>query len=263
MLPVLETWKKRGSDDRTFVTGPAPRIAILSNDPQLQAKIFSALETAKVPGVLLGRGVQEGAEAFPESCELLILDMDGLNRSAADTMSLIRSKSKAAIIALSIRTDEESKVRALNAGADDYVTLPFGSREFLARIRAALRSSTRPGHSPNESPASIASDSDRRVLHFNGREIRFTSTEWRLFSILAEEAGRIVPHERLLRTVWGPAAERRVHYLRIYMNKLRSKLEADPLRPVHLLTVPKLGYLFLPFPVSSNTESPPTTDSDA
>jgi two-component system KDP operon response regulator KdpE len=231
---------ERGSDDLGRVTSLTARIAVFTSRPDVLAGLLPVLERGGFrAAVLPGRPDSEVAAA----CDLLLLDLDGQPREPAEFIEAAKGLTGATIIALSDRKDEASKVRALNAGASDYIVVPFGASELLARVQAALRDSTR-SRSPAE--AAVLIDPDLRVVRIAGRDIRLTQLEWRLFSVLARQAGQIVPHGRLLADVWGPAAERRVHYLRVYMNKLRNKLEPDPARPVFLLSIPKAGYMFRP-----------------
>jgi two-component system KDP operon response regulator KdpE len=147
------------------------------------------------------------------------------------------------IIVLSARVQEQSKIDALDAGADDYVTKPFGVGELLARVRAALRNAVR-----SQSGASVLRfdsaeiDLERRTASRDGEKIRLTPIEFRMLATLAKHLGMVVTHRQLLTEVWGPTHESDTHYLRIYMKQLRQKLESDPVQPRHLLTETGVGY---------------------
>ena len=147
---------------------------------------------------------------------------------------------------LSARAREQAKIEALDAGADDYVTKPFGVGELLARVRVALRHAARAGAarhgrlSPRQRRASTCER--RRVITRNGAEMHLTPIEFRLLACLAQHLGMVVTHRQLLREVWGPSHVEQTHYLRIYMKQLRDKLEADPVRPRYLLTETGVGY---------------------
>jgi two-component system KDP operon response regulator KdpE len=148
------------------------------------------------------------------------------------------------IIVLSARAREQAKVEALDAGADDYVTKPFGVGELLARIRVALRHAARSatGGTPVIRFGQVEADLERRHVTRAGREVHLTPIEFRLLHCLAQHLGMVVTHRQLLREVWGPAYVEHTHYLRIYMKQLREKLEDDPVRPRYLLTESGVGY---------------------
>lgn len=173
--------------------------------------------------------------------DLGLPDMDGIEVARA-----IRKMSDAAIIVISARDSEEQKVAALDVGADDYVTKPFGPSELLARIRAALRRA--PGSAgEDERPQGVFSTGElsvdfelRRVVS-SGKEVHLTPTEYKLLSLLVESAGKVVTHRRLLEHVWGPGSEH-VHYLRVYMRQLRHKIEPVPSSPRYIVTEPVIGY---------------------
>src|SRR5207302_172221 len=141
---------------------------------------------------------------------------------------------------------ERSKVEALDAGADDYVTKPFGVGELLARVRVALRNATRPGSGKSALKlGKVSADLEKHVVKRDGVEVHLTALEFRLLACLAKHLGMVVTHRQLLREVWGPSHAEHTHYLRIYMKQLREKLEADPVQPRHLLTETGVGYRLL------------------
>jgi two-component system KDP operon response regulator KdpE len=148
------------------------------------------------------------------------------------------------VIVVSARGREEEKVAALDAGADDYLPKPFGTKELLARLRVALRHA-RAGAAP-ENPClevgPLRMDLERHEATVEGRVVKLTPIEWRLLSLLARHAGKVLTHAQILREVWGPNASSQTHYVRVYMAELRKKLEADPSRPRLLLTEPGVGY---------------------
>ena len=150
------------------------------------------------------------------------------------------------IVVLSARAQERSKIDALDAGANDYVTKPFGIGELLARVRAALRHVVRAGAGkPVLRLSGAIVDFERRIASRDGTEIRLTPIEFRLLAALAKHLGMVVTHRQLLAEVWGPTHQGDTHYLRIYMKQLREKLEADPVRPRHLVTDTGVGYRLL------------------
>jgi two-component system, OmpR family, KDP operon response regulator KdpE len=170
--------------------------------------------------------------------DLGLPDLDGI-----EVIRQIRGWSQMPIIVLSARAEERAKIEAFDAGADDYVTKPFGVGELLARIKVALRHALRPP-TGRETVAfgDVTVDLERRQVRRAGAEVHLTPIEFRLLSRLARHLGMVVTHRQLLRDVWGPSHVEDGHYLRIYMKQLRDKLEYDPVRPRHLLTETGLGY---------------------
>jgi two-component system KDP operon response regulator KdpE len=180
--------------------------------------------------------------------DVVVLDLGLPDMDGTDVIAGLRGWTTLPIIVLSARTDSADKVDALDAGADDYVTKPFGMDELLARLRAAVRRSSVAG--PEDEPvvrtASFTVDlAAKRVLK-DDAEVHLTPTEWGLLEVLARNAGKLVAQKQLLRDVWGPAYEKETHYLRVYLAQLRRKLEPEPARPRHLLTEPGMGYRFEP-----------------
>jgi two-component system KDP operon response regulator KdpE len=176
--------------------------------------------------------------------DVVILDLGLPDLSGVEVLRELRTWSAVPVIVLSARHGSDDKVDALDVGADDYVTKPFGMDELLARVRAAVRRS-----SPNEAVTVTADrlriDLDTRRIWRDDEEVRLTPTEWGLLTALVTRPGRLVPQRQLLQAVWGPAYEKETNYLRVYMAALRRKLELDPSRPQHLITEPGMGYRFL------------------
>jgi two-component system KDP operon response regulator KdpE len=176
--------------------------------------------------------------------DLIIVDLGLPDRDGMEVITGIRAWSRVPIIVLSARSAEADKVAALEAGADDYVTKPFGARELSARVQVALRHSARAGS--NGAALSIGDwriDLEARTARTaDGRELHLTPIEYRLLQVLAEHIGFVVTHRVLLTQVWGPASVEQTHYLRVYMKQLRAKLEPDPARPQWLLTETGVGY---------------------
>jgi two-component system KDP operon response regulator KdpE len=175
--------------------------------------------------------------------DVVIVDLGLPDMDGTDVIAGIRGWSTAPIIVLSARGEEAQKVHALDAGADDYVTKPFGMNELLARLRAATRRIGPTADEPVVDVGDFVIDlASKRVALRGGEPVRVTPTEWQLLEVLARHRGRLVTSRQLLQQVWGPAYETETHYLRVYMAQLRRKLEPDPARPRHLLTEPGMGY---------------------
>ena len=178
-----------------------------------------------------------------DHADVVIVDLGLPDMDGTDVIRGIRGWSSAPIIVLSARGQETQKVEALDAGADDYVTKPFGMNELLARLRAATRRATPGTDEPVVDAVDFTVDlAAKRVTLRSGAPVRLTPTEWQLLEMLARHRGRLVTGRQLLQEVWGPNYETETHYLRVYMAQLRRKLEPDPSRPKHLLTEPGMGY---------------------
>jgi len=172
--------------------------------------------------------------------DLGLPDMDGL-----EVIQSLRKWTRTPIIILSAREQEKDKIIALDAGADDYLTKPFGMGELLARIRAALRHIAGVQNEPVLKFNDLVIDLTHRRVNIDGKEIKLSPTEYDLVKNLAIGAGKVLTHKYLLRTVWGPSYENDVHYLRVYMGQLRRKIEVDPSRPRHIITETGIGYRLL------------------
>jgi len=183
-----------------------------------------------------------------ERPDAVILDLGLPDMDGTDVITGVRGWTSTPIIVLSARENEAAKVKALDAGADDYVTKPFGMDELLARLRAAVRRGT----TTEDEPSVVTSDftvdlAAKRVMGGpGGADVRLTPTEWQLLEVLVRNRGRLVTQRQLLQDVWGPSYETESNYLRVYVAQLRRKLEPDPSRPRYLLTEPGMGYRFQP-----------------
>ncbi|GHH33876.1 response regulator [Lentzea cavernae] len=177
--------------------------------------------------------------------DVVVLDLGLPDIDGVDVIAGLRGWSTIPIIVLSARTDSSAKVEALDAGADDYVTKPFGMDELLARLRAAVRRDlARETGDPVVTTSSFVVDLAVKKVRRDGREVHLTPTEWGLVEILARNPGRLVSQKQLLQEVWGPMHVNESQYLRVYFAQLRRKLEDDPARPKHLITEPGMGYRF-------------------
>ena len=180
-----------------------------------------------------------------ERPDVVILDLGLPDMDGSDVIAGVRGWTTTPIIVLSAREHEAAKVAALDAGADDYVTKPFGMDELLARLRAAVRRGTAGVEAPAVATADFTVDlAAKRVTLADGTDVRLTPTEWQLLEVLARNRGRLVSQRQLLHDVWGPAYDSETNYLRVYVAQLRRKLEPDPTRPKYLLTEPGMGYRF-------------------
>ncbi len=231
----------------------APVAIVIEDEPQIRRFVRGALE-AEGWQVFEAATAQQGVtEAGTRKPDLLVLDLGLPDRDGLEVIRDVRGWSTVPIIVLSARTDEVDKVAALDAGADDYLTKPFGVGELLARVRANLRrprsSASDDGSAEEADPVfrfgEVEVDRLARVVRRSGVDVHLTPIEYRLLSVLIANVGRVLTHRQLLREVWGPTHAQQSHYLRIYMGHLRQKLEADPAQPRYLLTETAVGYRLL------------------
>lgn len=221
----------------------APGIVIVEDEPQIRRFVRTALEAEGCRVFEADTGQRGLIEAGTRKPDLLILDLGLPDCDGVDVVRDLRAWSTMPVLILSARTDETDKVAALDAGADDYLSKPFGVAELLARVRALLRRARSAADAgPVVSLGDITVDLARRQVERNGESVHLTPTEYRLLTILIANAGRVLTHRQLLREVWGPTHGEDTHYLRVYMTGLRRKLEADPARPRHLRTESGVGY---------------------
>ena len=221
----------------------AGRILVVDDDPQIR-RVMRVTLTAQGYEVDDARSGDEALEKLRErQSDLVLLDMNMPGMSGVETCLAIRETSEIAIIVLTVRDSEVDKVEALDAGADDYVTKPYNAPELLARIRAALRR-TPWTHGPTGrlTVGSVEVDFDSRRVFAPGRNVRLTPKEFELLRYFVAHANKVLPHRELLQAVWGPDYGDEVDYLRVVINQLRKKIEANPSKPVYLLTEPWVGY---------------------
>jgi two-component system KDP operon response regulator KdpE len=174
--------------------------------------------------------------------ELVLLDLGLPDADGLEVTAKLREWSKVPIIVLSARGREEDKVQALDAGADDYLTKPFGVNELLARMRVALRHAQAPASEPVLKLGDLELDLEKRLVTRGGGEVHLTPIEYRLLAYLAQHAGKVLTHRQILSEVWGPGAAHQTHYVRVHLAELRKKIEADPSRPKLIVTEPGVGY---------------------
>jgi two-component system, OmpR family, KDP operon response regulator KdpE len=224
------------------VTEAGPLVLVVEDEAQLRRFLRAAL-SSRGYRMVEATTVQEGARlATSHNPDVYLLDLGLPDGDGVDLARSLREWTKAPIIVLSARGREEDKVNALDAGADDYLTKPFGVNELMARLRVALRHAQAGAAEPSvleSGPLRI--DLARREVTVGGREVRLTPTEYRLLTLLGRHAGKVLTHRQILREVWGPNATE-AHYVRVQMAELRKKIEADPARPRLLVTEPGVGY---------------------
>ena len=221
----------------------AVHVLVIEDEAALRRFLRPALESSGY-AVTEAASVAEGIRlARSHNPDLLLLDLGLPDGDGTQVLQAFRDWSRRPVLILSARSQEREKVRALDLGADDYLTKPFGAEELLARIRVALRHSAGPGaSSPVLVTGDLRLDLERRDVSRAGVPVKLTHLEFRLLEALAQRGGNVATHAQLLREVWGPGSEGQVHYVRIYMAQLRRKLEQDPARPRHFHTEPNVGY---------------------
>ncbi|TCC20810.1 MULTISPECIES: response regulator [Kribbella] len=223
------------------------RVLVVDDEPQIVRALQINLKARGYEVHLAGTGTSALKVAAQHPPELVILDLGLPDFDGVDVIRGLRGWTDAPILVLSGRTDQTDKVEALDAGADDYVTKPFGIDELLARMRAVLRRSNLAQDQPVVTVGGAVVDlAAKRVTLENGEDVRLTPTEWHLLEVLVRNPGKLMSQRQLLTEVWGPGYETASGNLRFYMGQLRRKLEPDPARPQHLLTEPGMGYRFEP-----------------
>lgn len=219
------------------------RILVIEDDPDIQLFLATSLGSAGYTVVGASRGRDGIARASEGPPALVILDLGLPDIDGIQVVRHLREQGDVPIIILSARADERQKIRALDAGADDYLTKPFSVAELIARVRAALRRAGHNGENVFEADG-LSIDLERRSVRRNGEDVHLTPTEFKLLARLLRNRGRVVTHHQLLADVWGADFVDHTHYLRIYMGQLRAKIEADPADPRFLLTETGVGYRF-------------------
>jgi two-component system KDP operon response regulator KdpE len=223
------------------------RILVVDDEPQILRSLRTTLAAHGYDVQTAASGEEAVALVEGHMPDLVVLDLVLPGISGLDVCRYLRERSPVPILILSARGDERDKVAALDLGADDYLTKPFGVNELLARIRAALRlrrAAGARGLAAVVIAGDLRVDFDRRQVAVDGTEVRLTPTEFDLLKALAANAGRVLTHGYLLRTVWGPEYEGESQLLRVFVGQLRRKIERDPSRPRHILTEPGVGYRF-------------------
>jgi len=229
----------------------AKRILVVDDEPRMIGFIRMNLELEGYQVLEAHTGVQALEMIRTQLPDLVLLDVMMPTLDGFETLRMLREFSSIPVIMLTAKGEEDDKVYGLELGADDYVTKPFGSRELSSRVRAVLRRAEMPSTSPDQAILKIddrlSVDFNRREVIVNGEHIKLRPTEYRLLYHLIENAGWTVPHEQLLAKVWGYEYRDETHYVRLYVNYLREKIEEDPSNPKYILTERGVGYRFVDF----------------
>jgi two-component system, OmpR family, KDP operon response regulator KdpE len=223
----------------------SPLVLVIEDEPQIRRFLRATLSAHGYRLVEAATGQEGLMHAATHQPEIVILDLGLPDLDGLELTRRLREWSTMPIIVLSARGQESDKVAALDTGADDYLTKPFGVGELLARMRVALRHTARTAQEPGEAVFTVGDlrvDMARRQVFVTDQEVHLTPIEYKLLTTLVRYAGKVVTHHQLLREVWGPGASSETHYLRVYMGQLRHKLEANPARPRYLVTESGVGY---------------------
>jgi two-component system, OmpR family, KDP operon response regulator KdpE len=218
---------------------------VIDDEAQIRRLLRVTLEASGYDVVEAATGADGLVQAAQCRANVILLDLGLPDMDGLQVLKRLREWSRVPVLILSVRDRENEKAEALDAGADDYVTKPFGTAELLARLRVALRHSEKKDEEPIFRSGSLVVDlADRRVT-VDGKEISLTATEYNLLRLLVRHAGKVLTHRFLLREIWGPNAENQNHYLRVYIARLREKLKTSPEQPDILLTESGIGYRLL------------------
>ncbi len=228
--------------EKKIMSADGARVLVVDDEKQIRRMLKAALE---------GYGYDIGEAATGQECvsqtlifhpDLVVLDLGLPDIDGIEVIRRLREWTQIPIIVLSVREHEDDKIKALDAGADDYVTKPFSMGELLARLRAALRRTAGLEDPPVLTFGELSIDLARRTVTVGGEEIKLTPTEYEVLKYLAQQAGRVVTHRQLLIAIWGSNYQEESQYLRVYVGQLRRKIEADPSQPAYIITEPGIGY---------------------
>ncbi|MFE0192986.1 response regulator [Streptomyces inhibens] len=223
------------------------RVLVVDDEPQIVRALVINLKARKYEVDAAPDGATALKLAAARHPDVIVLDLGLPDMDGVEVIKGLRGWTRVPILVLSARQTSDEKVEALDAGADDYVTKPFGMDELLARLRAAVRRAEPTGPAEDEvivETEGFTVDLAAKKVNRGGRDIRLTPTEWHLLEVLVRNAGRLVSQKQLLQEVWGPSYGTETNYLRVYMAQLRRKLESDPSHPKHFITEPGMGYRF-------------------
>ncbi|MFB6614525.1 response regulator [Streptomyces sp. NPDC085524] len=224
------------------------RVLVVEDEPQIVRALVINLKARKYEVDAAADGASALELAAARHPDVVVLDLGLPDMDGIEVIKGLRGWTRVPILVLSARHTSDEKVEALDAGADDYVTKPFGMDELLARLRAAVRRAEPPAGSGGDEvvveTAGFTVDLAAKKAVREGRDVRLTPTEWHLLEVLVRNGGKLVSQKQLLQEVWGPSYGTETNYLRVYMAQLRRKLEADPSHPRHFITEPGMGYRF-------------------
>jgi len=225
------------------MTAPLARVLVVDDEPQIRRFLRTSLDAHGYEVVEAEDGQSAIKRTTVEKPDVLVLDLGLPDMEGLDVIKRVREWSDVPIIVLTARNREADKIEALDRGADDYLTKPFGMGELMARIRAALRHRVQAkGAQPVFKLGTIVVDLVKRLVTRDGEEVKLSPREYDLLRVLVQNAGRVVTHQQILKEVWGPAHVEDTQYLRVYVGQLRQKLEPDPDQPRYLMTEPGVGY---------------------
>ena len=219
-----------------------PLALIIDDEVQIRRLLRAALEGAGYAVCEADQGQLGLAEAALHRPDVIVLDLGLGDLNGVEVLKRLREWSETPVLILSVRDEEDQKIAALDAGADDYVTKPFSTAELLARLRVAQRRARPAEEATVFIHEGLQVDLASRIVTVDGREVSLTATEYALLRLLVRHAGRVITHRQMLREIWGPNAEEHRQYLRVYVTHLRRKIERDPQHPVHIQTESGIGY---------------------
>lgn len=219
-----------------------PRVLVVDDEQAILRFLRVALESQAYTVFEAATGQEALSDATAHKPDIIVLDLGLPDIDGVEVTRLLRQWTQIPIIILSVRGSEGDKIAALDAGADDYLTKPFGVGELLARLRATLRRTSQPQGGPVFASGDLKVDLARRLVTVAGREVQLTPNEYDLLRILVANAGKVLTHRQLLREVWGTAYEQEFHILHVNISNLRRKIEPDPARPQFIITEPGVGY---------------------
>jgi two-component system KDP operon response regulator KdpE len=222
-----------------------PTALVIDDELQIRRLLRVSLEGTGYRVLEAATGQQGLSEAAQHPPDVVVLDLGLPDLDGVTVLKRLREWSHVPVIILSVRDREEDKIAALDHGADDYVTKPFSTGEFLARLRVAQRHASTTGDQTVFRTGQLEVDLAARVVKFNGKEIKLTATEYSLLRLFVQHSGKVLTHRQILKEVWGPNYTEQTHYLRVYIAHLREKLETEPSKPQLIVTEPGVGYRFI------------------
>ena len=235
------------TDSTSQISAPPARVLVIDDEPQIRKFLDISLRAQGYQVGLASNGEEGLASLATQGADLVVLDIGLPDKDGHEVLAELRQWSQVPVIMLTVRADEAEKVAALDAGANDYVTKPFGVQELMARVRALLRQHAAEGHEtlPVFDDGNLRIDLARREVHLGGEPVSLTRKEYTLLALLLHHAGRVVTQPQLLKEVWGPTHQHDTHYLRILVGKLRQKLGDEAATPRYIATEPGVGLRFL------------------